>query len=488
LTIFEILNIFQKMAKILISWVATSNDFTDGKLPISSTSPNSLVHKEFWNYDKHILLSQAKNITDDHKILHLASHLRKTYKHIVEEIAMAIDDIIDVNEISGKVNSLLMGLQEDEIDIFISPGTPAMQVAWYLAHDTLLLNIKLFQLRKAEHTKAKIKTEQVWVIRSQSKVPTALLIRQELKGKHTDTKFLITKSVKPVYELAEKVAAADRVTVLILGETGTGKEGLAKFIHDKSPRAKAPFITLNCAAVGETLLESRLFGYAKGAHSMAHSDKAGLFEDANNGTIFLDEIGDISPYMQQSLLRVLQEKEISRIGESNVRKVNVRVIAATNRELTKLCSEGKFRWDLYYRLSVVDLTLPSLKERGVKETEELFDFIMEKKTADFKTSLSKIPAAVRKKIFNYPFPGNIRELENFIERLYATVEGDVTEQSIPKSFSLLAKEHSLKLEDIEREHIKKVYEMCGKVGTRAAKVLGISNGNLNSKIKSIYGS
>jgi len=470
------------MAKILISWVATNNDFTDGKLPISTTSPNSAVHKEFWNYDKHLLLSQSKNIADDNKILYLATHLRKTYKHTVEEIAMAIDDIIDVNEISGKVNSLLMGMKEDEIDIFISPGTPAMQVAWYLAHETLLLNIRLFQLRKAEHTKNKIKNEQVWVIRSQSKVPTALLIRQELKSQQTDTKFLITKSVKPVYELAEKIAAADKVTVLILGETGTGKEGLARYIHDKSPRAKAPFIALNCAAVGETLLESRLFGYAKGTHSTALKDKPGIFEDANNGTIFLDEIGDISPYMQQSLLRVLQEKEVSRIGESKTRKVNVRVIAATNRNLTKLCSEGKFRWDLFYRLSVVDLTLPSLKERGVKETEELFNFIIEKKKADFKTSLSKIPNAVRKKIFNYPFPGNIRELENFIERLYATVEGDVTEHVIPKSFSILAKEHSLKLEDVITEHVKKVYEMCDGNISRTSKVLNIYPNTVKSKL------
>lgn len=470
------------MAKILVSWIATTNDFTSGKLPISPTSPNSAVHKLFWNYDKHILLSQEKNIANDQKILHLATYLRKTYKHTVEEIAMAIDDVIDVNEISGKVNSLLMGMKGDEIDIFISPGTPAMQVAWYLAHERLLLNTNLFQLRKAEHTKTKENPEQVWVIRSQSKVPTALLIRQELKGKQTDTKFLITKSVKPVYDLAEKIAAADKVTVLILGETGTGKEGLARYIHDNSPRAKAPFIALNCAAMGESLLESRLFGFAKGAHNMAFKDTPGLFEDADNGTIFLDEIGDITPYMQQSLLRVLQEKEISRIGESKVKKVNVRVIAATNRDLTKLCSEGKFRWDLFYRLSVVDLTLPSLKERGVKETEELFNFIVEKKKVDFKISLSKIPSAVRKKIFNYPFPGNIREMENFIERLYATVEGDVTEHSIPKSFSSLAKEHSLKLEDVITEHVKKVYEMCNENISRTANVLGKSPNTVKSKL------
>jgi transcriptional regulator with PAS, ATPase and Fis domain len=361
-----------------------------------------------------------------------------------------------------------------------------MQVAWFLAHESLKINTRLFQLRKAVHTKTKDKPEQVWVNLTQSKIPTALLIREELKGKQTNTGFLITKSVKPIYDLAEKIAAADKVSVLILGETGTGKEGLAKYIHDKSARAKGPFIALNCAAMGETLLESRLFGFVKGAHSMAHNNTAGLFEDAANGTIFLDEIGDISPFMQQSLLRVLQEKEISRIGESKVREVNVRIIAATNRDLIKLCVEGQFRWDLYYRLSVVDLMLPSLRERGVVETEQIFDFILDKKSKEFQTSLLKISASIRKKIFNYPFPGNIRELENLIERLYATIEGDVTEQSLPKSFGNIMEGHSLKLIDVENAHIKKVYEMCGKVGARTAIILGISPGTLNTKIKAIY--
>lgn len=476
------------MAKILISWVATNNDFTDGKMPVNPLGPNSQVHKHFWNYDYHLLLSQSQKVEDDRKCLHLATHLRKQFKeHQVQTKAMAISDIIDVAEISGKTNALLYSLHEHEIDVFVSPGTPAMQVAWYLAYQNSQLNLNLFQLRKAEHTKGKAIPEQVWIKLDQSKIPTALLIRKELKDKPTDTKFLVTKSIQPVYDMAEKVAAADSVTVLILGETGTGKEGLARYIHTKSPRAKSPFIAVNCAALGESLLESRLFGYVKGAFTGSGEGAKGYFEAAENGTIFLDEIGDISAYMQQALLRVLQEKEITKVGETKPIAVNVRIIAATNRDLPKLCSEGKFRWDLYYRLSVVDLTLPSLKERGAKETEELFDFILERKTEDFKTQLPKIPSTLRKKIFSYPFPGNIREMENFIERLYATTENNITEKSLPKNFSNLAKEHSLKLADVEKEHIRKVYEMCGKVGTRAAKILGISNGNLNSKLKSIYG-
>lgn len=468
------------MAKILISWVAFNNDFTSGSMPVNANGPNSIVHKQFWNYDYHLLLSSAHD--EDMKLLQLASHLTKTYKHKVEKRGMAIDDVIDVNEISGKVNSLLYSMQEHEIDIFISPGTPAMQVAWYLAHETLSLNTKLFQIRKTEFTKTKNKSEQIWVSLNQSKIPTALLIREELKSNHADTKFLITKSIIPIYDMAKKVAAADKVTVLILGETGTGKEGLARYIHDHSPRAKGPFIAINCAGMGESLLESRLFGYVKGSHNTAVKDTPGLFEDADNGTIFLDEIGDISPYMQQSLLRVLQEKEISRIGESRVKKLNIRVITATNHDLTILCREQKFRWDLYYRLSVVDLTLPSLKERGVKETEELFNFILQKKSKDFKTPVLEISSAVRKKIFDYSFPGNIREMENFIERLYATTESEVTEKALPKNFSSLTREGSLKLEDIVIEHVNRVYEMCNKNILHTARILGKSPNTVKSKL------
>lgn len=471
------------MPRILISWVAINNDFTEGKLPVNTTGPNSVVHNLFWKYEYHLLLSSAIKIEDDNRCLYLVTHLNRSFAdHKIETKAMAINDVIDVNEISGKINALLIGLQGYDIDIFISPGTPAMQVAWYLAHINLKRSTKLFQIRKPEHTKSKKDFEQVWVDLNQSQIPIALLIREELKNKLTDAKILITKSIRPIYDIAEKVAAADKATVLILGETGTGKEGLAKYIHYNSPRAKGPFIAVNCAAMGESLLESRLFGYAKGAHNMAFKDTPGLFEDAENGTIFLDEIGDISSYMQQSLLRVLQEKEVCRIGESKTRKINMRVIAATNCDLIKLCSEKKFRWDLYYRLSVVDLTLPSLKEIGIKETEELFNFILKKKAFDFEKKLPKINADLRKKIFSYPFPGNIRELENFVERLYSTTEDEISEHSLPKYFSKITKEQTLKLDDVIAEHVKRVYVICDGNIVKTAKVLGISPNTVKTKL------
>lgn len=466
------------MGKVLISWVAAINDFEDGKLPVNSSGPNCTVHKSYWDYDYHLLLTDA--CEPDAKALHLSSFLSKTFDHKVEIHALAINDVIDVNEISSKVNALLIELDNCDIDIFVSPGTPAMQVAWYFAHEKLALNTHLFHLRKPKDSIDK--PQQVWVNIEKSTIPTALLLRTNLKGKQTDTDSLITKSIRPIYMMAEKVAIADKVTVLILGETGTGKEGLARYIHDNSPRAKSPFIAINCSALGETLLESRLFGYVKGSHNTALTDVKGLFEDANGGTIFLDEIGDITSYMQQSLLRVLQEKEVIRIGESKVRKVNVRIISATNRDLKQLCVEGKFRWDLYYRLSVIDISLPPLRERGAKEIGELINFLLSKKSRDFKMPKLKIGPTLKKQLINYHFPGNIRELENLIEKLYALSEaGEVNDNLFP-DLNNVPLTHSLKLKDAVYRHVHYVYNLANHNITRAAKLLGINPSTLKTKL------
>ena len=359
------------MARVLISWIGTNNDFLEGKGSVNPHGPTSLVHRYFFNYDYHLLLSAKLNKEKDTPFEFLVNYLRRTYGHEIREQYMNLNDVIDLREIKAKVEKLLLEHRKDEIEIFVSPGTPTMQVAWYFTHLELGLKTKLFQIRPGKFTKTKL-PEKIYIDFERSSITSSLIVKEELTNKPPDSKLLITNSIRPVYEMAKKVTAADNVTVLILGETGTGKEGLAKFIYENSPRANGPFITMNCSAMGDSLLESRLFGYAKGAFTDAKESKEGYFSDANGGTIFLDEIGDISPYMQQSLLRVLEEKEITRIGESKARKVDVRVIAATNKNLLRMCKENSFRLDLYYRLSVVDLTLPPLRERGTKEIEKMF--------------------------------------------------------------------------------------------------------------------
>lgn len=219
-------------------------------------------------------------------------------------------------------------------------------------------------------------------------------------------------------------------------------------------RASEPFKSINCSALGNDLLESRLFGYMKGAFTNAMKDTIGIIESAGGGTVFLDEIGDISMYMQQALLRVLQEKMILPVGATEEKPVDVRFICATNRDLSERCRKGEFRWDLYYRLTVAELHLPSLLERGKTELEMYLDFFVKTKSSLFKKKPLKIEKNARKILLNYPFPGNLRELENLIERLYVHCDnGIVNERDLPERIRKPSAGNSLRWEDAERELI-----------------------------------
>ncbi|HEX2660742.1 MAG TPA: sigma-54-dependent Fis family transcriptional regulator, partial [Polyangia bacterium] len=234
---------------------------------------------------------------------------------------------------------------------------------------------------------------------------------------------IVTRSVemKRVVELAQRVARVD-TTVLITGPSGAGKERVARLIHSESPRAAGPFIAVNCAALTETLLESELFGHAKGAFTGASSDRVGLFEAANGGTLLLDEVGEISAGMQAKLLRVLQEHEIRRVGESRNRKVNVRVLAATNRNLSDEVTRGAFRHDLFYRLRVIELPVPPLRERRCDVVPLARRFLTEA-SARLARPVEGITPAAADQLVRYDWPGNVRELENAIERAVALALG-----------------------------------------------------------------
>ncbi|MBM3455366.1 MAG: sigma-54 factor interaction domain-containing protein, partial [Bacteroidetes bacterium] len=212
------------------------------------------------------------------------------------------------------------------------------------------LNLKttLYQTRPTKFTLKKERPELIKINMERSAIGLTALYHQQDIIKGSNENFFITPSIENIYENARKVALTDEVSVLILGDSGTGKENLARYIHANSIRSEKPYVTINCSSFGDNLLESRLFGYKKGTFTGADKDSVGLFEEAHEGTILLDEIGDISPYMQQALLRVLQEKEIMPLG-GKPKKIDVRVIAATNQNLVKRCEEGFFRWDLYYR-------------------------------------------------------------------------------------------------------------------------------------------
>jgi transcriptional regulator with PAS, ATPase and Fis domain len=478
------------MAKLLVSWIAYNHDFIKENglfKSINEDGPHYQFHKylyEMGGYEKHILLySEGKQEGFAER---LGIKLRADFPgHYVEEELLPIQNVIDLNEIKTKVESFLLKHKEDEIEIFFSPGTSIMQLSWYLCHQNLKLKTRLIQTKPGYLSKDG-KPELLEVQINQSETPiTAILKEQGLDKKEAfESDYLLTNSLKPIYERAFLLAQTDNVTAIIRGESGTGKEHLAAYIHDNSIRKNSPFIPVNCSALAENLLESRLFGFKKGSFTGANKDSDGLFALANGGTIFLDEIGDITPMMQQALLRVLQEKEIQPIGGAPI-KVDVRVIAATNAPIEDLCREGKFRWDLYYRLCVAELELPTLCERGKEELTEMMEyFIDQKKKTLYKSKKLNLTKEAKQLLLRYPFPGNIRELENIIESLYVFCPNEVASQDLPKRVKQVHAEHSLLLKDVEREHILKVLEIHNGNQRQTAITLGVAINTLKAKLKS----
>lgn len=289
-----------------------------------------------------------------------------------------------------------------------------------------------------------------------------------------------------VFQMVEKVAPSD-ATVLIRGESGTGKELIAQAVHQLSSRSRAPFIAVNCGALPESLLESELFGHEKGAFTGADRRKLGRFELAGDGTIFLDEIGDISPATQVKLLRVLQSKEIVRLGGTETIRIQARTIAATNQNLEELLKNGKFREDLYYRINVFPIQLPPLRERK-DDIPILIEYFLKKHG----TNPNKIDKNALKLLMHYQWPGNVRELENIIERLLILV-GDrgVTPQDLPpqifieesNSLALEIPEEGISLEDVEKGLIQKALAKAHGNKSRAAKLLGITRRRLYSMLE-----
>ncbi len=311
--------------------------------------------------------------------------------------------------------------------------------------------------------------------------------------------------------------ANSRATVLLLGETGTGKEMIAKAIHYNSPRKDKPFVRVNCGALTGTLLESELFGHVKGSFTGAIRDKVGRFEAADGGTIFLDEIGTLEPELQVKLLRVLQEREFERVGDTHTVKIDVRVIAATNVDLQEAVAKNEFREDLFYRLNVVSIYLPPLRNRR-EDIPRLIDYFLDKYNALNERALKRISREMLNVLMRYPWPGNVRELENAIERAVVLSNGeDFNEDLLPLSIRMFAAQrrqsqsteslesmvkrladqaiadyelregeiYQLVIDQIEHALIEKALTRCGGVKTKAADFLGINRNTLNKKVKEL---
>ncbi len=305
----------------------------------------------------------------------------------------------------------------------------------------------------------------------------------------------ISGALRELVEQARK-AAESKSTVLLVGESGTGKEVLARSIHAWSPRASRPFIAVNCVALSEELLESELFGHEKGAFTGAHQQKPGKFELANHGTIFLDEVGDIRESLQAKLLRVLQEHEFERVGGTKPIRVDIRVIAATNRNLEEAVKGGRFREDLYYRLNVVRLRLPPLRERR-EDIPGLAEHFLRKYCAETGKTIPGISAEAVDLLKAHPWPGNVRELENAVERAVVLGAGaeispldlglrtiDRTVPSLPGAEPSIGPFHE-GVEEFKRELIRRALEQAKGNQTRAAEILGLQRTYLSRLVKNL---
>ncbi len=313
------------------------------------------------------------------------------------------------------------------------------------------------------------------------------LLRDRI-NRHAAAKNFIagSQAMRDVLELAARVAPLD-TTVLVYGESGTGKEFIVRLIHDQSPRAAAPFVSINCAALTETLLESELFGHVRGAFTGAVRDKAGLFEVAGNGTIFLDEIGEIAPTVQAKLLRALQEREIRRVGAERSITVNARVVAATNRDLRAAVEAGTFREDLYFRLGAFIITVPPLRDRR-EDIPPLVHHFLVRAASRMKKDVSSVSADAMTALMNYRWPGNVRELEHAVERAVILANHpNVRVRDLPPEITQKSRaragEDTLDLHEQERVMIERALERFRGNRRKAAEALKISTVTLWRKMK-----
>ncbi len=394
-----------------------------------------------------------------------------------ENVDIAVTDIkmekIDGMELLGKIKKL----KSNALVIMIT------------AHGSIETAVKAMKLGAHDYITKPFDRDELQIViekalNLQSLMVENIRLRQELTDRFSLNNVIgVSSKMKNIYDLVARVAKSDS-TVLLQGESGTGKELIARAIHFNSSRAENPFVTINCSAIPENLLESELFGYVKGAFTGATKDKPGKFEAANEGTIFLDEIGDMHKDLQAKLLRVLQEKSIDKVGATQNIHVDVRVIAATNILLENAVKEGKFREDLYYRISVIPILLPTLRER--KDDIPLLTQHFIDKRGD---KGCKILPEVLDIFDRYNWPGNVRELENIIERALVLRKKDnaISPEDIPdyirtkqcsSPMSLEIPDDGIKLEEVEKELIINALNKARQNQTRAAELLGISRQTL----------
>ncbi len=419
--------------------------------------------------------------------------------------------VTDSSGLMGKINSNefsiilldLLIIEESELDIisFIKKRDPGLNVIIISCRDNLDKAIDIAERNGFSYMAKPINFNELKYLIRRSKKEGREGVKKTGYKKYFRGKFVgKSDAIKGVINRAAKVAVSES-NILITGETGTGKELVARGIYEMSNRSGAAFVALNCAAIPDNLLESELFGYKKGAFTGAVSDKKGVVEMADKGTLFLDEIGDLSLNLQSKLLRVLEYRELRRLGDNSVRKVDIRIIAATNQDLTALIKEKKFREDLFFRLNVIHIHIPSLRERK-DDVPVLLRFFVEKYNNESGRDIMGIDPKAKAILMQYDYPGNVRELENIVQHAFALAETDIIKvEDLPVNLHNISpyprleaykKEEQngvggegeeLLLSEVEKNTIKKALEKYPGSYAKAAKALGISRSTLWRKIK-----
>ena len=422
-------------------------------------------------------------VSQEYSIISATTGKEAFEKFSEEELSLILLDI-KLPDIDGV--SVLKKIRETDLNI---------PVIMMTAHGTVDTAIQAMKLGATDYISKPFDLEEMRVLVSKAisigeMAHQINFLKNELKGNLNETIIGESPKMKAVLDVAEQVAKSD-ATVLISGESGTGKEVISDYIYKMSNRSNNAFIKVNCGALPEGLLESELFGHEKGSFTGAISRKIGRFERANKGTIFLDEIGEIPLSTQVKLLRVLQQKEIERVGGTETIKIDVRIIAATNRNLKEMVEEGTFREDLYYRLNVIPVFMPPLRER-----KEDIPLLIRYFITRFSIKMHKAPLSVNNDamevLIKHYWRGNIRELENFVERMIIlTQDSKITLQNLPseiKAFKengtkYVVPEEGINLELVEKDFIEQALKLANSNQTKAAELLGITRHTLLYRIE-----
>jgi len=437
---------------------------------------------------------------DEEEILRYLSKLLQAEGLAVATFASGYDLLRQIERSPGECDLLLLDIRMPDLDGLqvlrrcreLRPDLPVIIMTAFGTIDSAVEAIKLgaYDYVTKPFPREKILGMLANVLERERLVKENRAFRENLHGPAPDHIVFASEKFRAVYDTTLQVAASD-ANLLILGESGTGKELIASAVHDNSPRRGKRFVSINCAVLTESLLESQLFGHVRGAFTGAVTTHKGLLEEADGGTLFLDEIGDMSLAIQAKLLRVIQERDFIPVGATKSKKVDIRFVAATNKDLEREVQAGRFREDLFYRLNVIGIHLPPLRERP-EDIEPLARHFLQKYARRMTKEVTGFTADALRLLTTYHWPGNIRELGNVIERAVILAPGtEIPANLLPMGMNGSAGERHrgsrmISLELLEREHIKNILLRTGFHKSRSAEVLGISRKTLDRKI-SEYG-